>query len=326
MDSTVHWFCSKGIAESTRKTYQSALRKFYQFCKQFNIISPFPVSESLLCYFISYLAFVQHLSPKTIKVYLAGIRHMQVVLGLPEPREFSSLPRLRLVQSGIQRTHSQRMDEAVRVRLPITASILAKMRSYWFKEDVQLFDNIMLWAAATLCFHGFFRAGELTVPTVQGYNPSIHLSWGDVEVNSHDHASVVKVRLKRSKMDQLGQGVDVFVGRTRNILCPVEAIGQYVARRGSHSGCFFQFENNSPLTKPKFVAKIREVLEAIGLPYTCFAGHSFRIGAATAAAHAGVEDSVIQLLGRWSSAAFLAYIRTPREELAQYSCLLSRLS
>ena len=111
-------------------------------------------------------------------------------------------------------------------------------------------------------------------------------------------------------MDQLGQGVEIFVGRTRNNLCRVEAIGQYAARRGSHSGCFFQFEDNSPLTKPKFVAKVRQVLEAVGLPCNCFAGHSFRIGAATAAAHAGMEDSVIQLLGRWSSAAFLAYIRT----------------
>ena len=52
---------------------------------------------------------------------------------------------------------------------------------------------------------------------------------------------------------------------------------------------------------------------------------SFRIGAATAAAQAGVEDSVIQLLGRWSSAAFLAYIRTPREDLARYSSVISHV-
>lgn len=46
------------------------------------------------------------LTPKTIKTYLAAIRNMQITLGLPEPREFSSLPRLCLVQAGIKRTHS----------------------------------------------------------------------------------------------------------------------------------------------------------------------------------------------------------------------------
>ena len=67
---------------------------------------------------------------------------------------------------------------------------------------------------------------------------------------------------------------------------------------------------------------MRNALQAIGLPYQNFAGHSFRIGAATAAARAGVEDSKIQAMGRWSSGAFLAYIKTPREELAQFSSRL----
>lgn len=243
----------------------------------------------------------------------------------PEPREFSSLPRLRLVQSGIKRTHCQRAANAEKVRLPITTSILARMRSHWIKKDMQVADHLMLWAAATLCFHGFFRAGELTVPTVRGFDSAVHLAWGDVEIDSLTDASTIKIHLKRSKTDQFGSGVDVFVGRTRSIICPVDAVTQYVAQRGSHPGCFFQFEDRSPLTKPKFVARVRQVLQAVGLPYDCFAGHSFRIGAATAAAQAGVEDSVIQLLGRWSSAAFLAYIRTPRENLARYSSVISHV-
>ena len=79
----------------------------------------------------------------------------------------------------------------------------------------------------------------------------------------------------------------------------------------------------APLTKPQFVAKIRLALQAIGLPYQDFAGHSFRIGAATTAAKAGFEDSMIRTLGHWNSAAFLTYIHTPRENLARFSCAIA---
>lgn len=72
--------------------------------------SPFPVSESVLCYFSSYLA-AQNLSPQSIKKYLSGIRHMQVTIGLPEPR---ALPHLRLVQAGIQRVHAEREGGPIR--------------------------------------------------------------------------------------------------------------------------------------------------------------------------------------------------------------------
>ena len=143
--------------------------------------------------------------------------------------------------------------------------------------------------------------------------------WGDVAVDGGLPPSAVRIFLKVSKCDQFGQGVAVFVGTTANDLCPVAAILAYVAARGDRVGPFFRFRDDSPLTKARFVARIREALTQAGFAQRDYSGHSFRIGAASAAAQAGLPDSTIQALGRWSSAAFLSYIRTPRDQLAQFS-------
>ena len=127
------------------------------------------------------------------------------------------------------------------------------------------------------------------------------------------------MHLKQSKCDQFGQGVNVFVGRTNMPVCPVAAVLAYIAVRGAAEGPFFQFANGQLLSKQKFVSAFRQALQAIGLPYQDLAGHSFHIGAATATAKAGIEDSVIRTLGRWNSAAFLTYIRTPLEKVLHVS-------
>lgn len=67
---------------------------------------------------------------------------------------------------------------------------------------------------------------------------------------------------------------------------------------------------------------MRGALEAMGVPQQQYAGHSFRIRAATTAAQAGIQNSMIQTLGRWRSTAFLQYIRLPRDQLAGMSTRL----
>ena len=247
---------------------------------------------------------------------------MQITLGLPEPRAFSSLPRLKLVQAGVQRTHAERKSQPPRIRLPITPTVLQKMHQEW-NATASDPDTIMLWAASLMCFYGFFRSGEITVPTATAFDAQRHLSWGDVTVDNNHDPKVVRVVLKYSKTDQLRKGAEIFIGKTDNIVCPIAAVVAYMVVRGNQPGPFFKFKDGQPLTKASFVRHVRLALQKAGLPYNEFAGHSFRIGAATTAAKAGIEDSQIRTLGRWSSAAFLSYIRTPRETLAGISQVLA---
>ena len=166
----------------------------------------------------------------------------------------------------------------------------------------------MYWAVATLCFFGFFRLGELLLSDAS----LPHLSWGDMTYDHASEPSMMKVHLRSSKCDQYGKGADVFVGKTGNTLCPVAACLAYLTVRGkTEPGAFLLKSDRQPLLKPVFVSELRKALGALGLHQAAYAGHSFRICAATAAAAAGVEDSTIQLMGRWNSAAFLGYIKLP---------------
>ena len=56
-----------------------------------------------------------------------------------------------------------------------------------------------------------------------------------------------------------------------------------------------------------------------------YASHSFRIGAATTAAAAGLPVWLIMKLGRWTSNAYASYIHHPSMTASEISKILSRM-
>ena len=319
MGPSVRAYFNQGLAQSTQRSYAAAMRRFHGFCAQFNVPSPFPVTEHTMCCFAAYLA-DSGLAPQTVKIYLAAVRNMQLSLGLPDPRDQSSLPRLKRVLAGISRARLTQQCHP-RVRLPITGHLLVKIHASLAESSNP--DKVLVWAICSLAFFGFFRLGELLVEAADQYRQTSSLAWGDVVVDSITSPSMIKVHLKRSKCDQFGRGVDVIVGRTGSPICPVTAVLEYVRVRQDEPGPFFVSRAKTPVTKAWLVQQVRHVLRSLGLPQDDYAGNSFRIGAASSAALSGIEDSTIQALGRWQSAAFLQYVRMPREQLAHISIRLS---
>jgi len=52
--------------------------------------------------------------------------------------------------------------------------------------------------------------------------------------------------------------------------------------------------------------------------------YSFRIGAATMAASAGIEDSTIQTLGHWQSSSYLLHVKLNPHHMASLSSTLAQ--
>ncbi len=241
------------------------------------------------------------MSHTTIKSYLSAVRHLQIANNLPDPH-MSDMPKLEGVLKGIKSVQA-RAQQKQRTRLPITPAILLRICSSWEQQTGPKDDHLMLWAAATLCFFGFMRSGEITVPSDGSFDCKAHMTYEDVSVDNVTNPQKVKVRLKASKTDPFRKGVDIVIGRTQNKLCPVTAMLSYLVARGQKPGFLFQFQDGRLLTKSRFVEAVRQVLVTIGLNPRHYAGHSFRIGAATTAGACGLNDSTIQMLGRWSSSA-----------------------
>lgn len=142
IDPKVLWFSPETL---------SASNNYY------NVVSPFPVSEHLLCCFAAFLA-DQGLAPQTGKAYLAAVRSMQISLGLPDPREQSSLPILKRVQAGISRARMMK-GTPPHIRQPITAHILGRIQTYLYNSAHP--QKELLWAIACTAF---FRRIAASIP------------------------------------------------------------------------------------------------------------------------------------------------------------------
>lgn len=158
---------------------------------------------------------------------------------------------------------------------------------------------------------GFLRAAEFTISGTE-YDPGYHLSLGDIAIYSHEQPSVIHItRLAKHTHSTKG-----LIYSWVKLICPVTAIIHFWLSDGAP---LFTFIDGRPLSHQALVSRVREALTKAVVDASPFSSHSFRIGAATAAAKRSMEDSLIQTLGRWKSAAYLQYIRLPRNKLASVS-------
>ena len=245
--------------------YESAKWRYTSFCTAHHL-PHLPLNESTLSLFVAHLA-VSGLKPQSITSYLSGLRHYQIAAGLSDPFTAGSFPRLQYVVKGIRRETGSQSKQ----RLPISPSILKGLLSIWSRRSLR-HNSIMLWAACTLAFFGFFRSGEITVRSDREFDPTVYLTTEDVRVDSHNSPTMLCVRLKRSKTDPFRIGVKVWIGKTDNRLCPVAAVLSYLAIRSKGEGPLFIFQDGRALTRNRSVKELRQGLQEMGIDSSTYSG------------------------------------------------------
>ncbi|XP_006824681.2 LOW QUALITY PROTEIN: uncharacterized protein LOC102804035 [Saccoglossus kowalevskii] len=293
-----------------------------QFAAMFKITgqsTTYPViSENILVYFVTHCATYLHLKFSTIKVYLAGIRNHYLLGSHSNPLVTSqglNLLRLQYVLRGIRRLQGS----ATRPRLPITFDLLKRLCLLLRSGVYGPYFDLLLEAAFLLAFFGFLQCSEFTSLS-QSFNPQVGLCVKDIKTlgNSRSVDALV-VTIKSSKTDQFRRGFELRLYPTGSAFCPVSSLHRFLLVRHKMGAAphkpLFMLPERVPLDRAHFTNSLRFLLTRLGFKAHLFAGHSFRIGAATTAASVHLPDHLIQTMGRWSSNCYRTYIRTPEQLL-----------
>jgi len=126
----------------------------------------------------------------------------------------------------------------------------------------------------------------------------------------------VRLHIKQSKTDPLRKGTYIYLAKTNQQVCLVQAIARYLNIRGRKKGALFITSDGSMLTRDMFASALTKILYKLDLNARLYNTHSFRIGTATSGNQADMPDLHIKTLGRWRSDAYQRYIRISPASLA----------
>jgi hypothetical protein len=313
LKATVDSLWSAAIQPATRASYHSGLQCFRRFTSMNNLGQSYSqnsfiiITEEVLLLFVAHCVKNLHLSYHTIKLYLAGIRFSYLQAGYPNPlqREWGTpYQRLPIILRAVKKSQSP----APPTRLPIDSNILSLICTALRAGVFGPFLDLMLETACTMAFFGFLRCGEFTI--LNQFDPNVNLCLQDISFQQ----GRCTIKLKASKTDPFRQGVMIPLFQRQHTICPVRTLKRYYNIRCSTGACLndplLVTSEGKPLSRDTFISKLKTIIKQLGLDESRYSGHSLRVGAATAASNARIEDHLIKTLGRWSSDCYTRYVRT----------------
>lgn len=278
------------LAPATRKIYRRTLRelaKFLGFSSIVHISSPFGELD-----IVRYIAFL----------YANGFSYASILSRLSAVSFWCRAKKWPLVTQSFHVSRALRgsrlsVKAPLTSKFPITPNILSILCQAIVSLDLSTSQKVCLKAMFLVAYHAFLRVGEMCA--------SRHaIRREDVSV----YAKFIYIRFSSYKFS-LGRCPCIFIPAQSSSLCPVSALIHYLNLRGPAPGYLFLGEDRAPISSQIFRAWLARAVKVAGLSSVGITPHSFRVGAATAAAVIGIPEETIQRMGRWSSRAFMRYIK-----------------
>jgi integrase len=273
---------ANSISDNTRRAYQSDLAHFAAWGGRL------PAEPAAVASYLA--AHAETLSVATLVRRMATISKAHEARGVPNPAR-SEIVRAAL--RGVKRTRGIAQREAK----PLLKEDLFRVLDAMGDGVKAARDGALLLTG----FAGGFRRSEL-----------VGLDCADIERVRQG----MIITLRRSKVDQMGEGrkVGIPFGRTRH--CPVLALDRWLTISAIETGAVFRpVDRHGRIAAGRLSGEavslvVKERVSRTGMDPTGYSGHSLRAGFASSAAEAGVSSLKIRAQTGHASDAMLArYVR-----------------
>ena len=267
-------------ASNTVRAYESDFKDFTLFCIR-NGLQSLPTEPKILSIYLTYLSKTFKFS--TLKRRIASIKVVHKMKGhyldTKHPIIMENLLGIKRVNGSYQRS-----------KKPILINDLRHIINAIDEKESNEGKRIRNKSLILIGFSGGFRRSEL-----------VNIEYDDLEFVDEG----LKILLKRSKTDQVGEGsIKAIPYFKNNEYCPVIKLQDWINYKNIQNGKIFDISDKSvSLIIKKYTA-------LAGLDSNKYGGHSLRSGFATSAAEAGAEErNIMAMTGHRTTQMVRRYIK-----------------
>ena len=318
------------IAANTWSAYKTGMKKLEEFSTATNTPIQLPLPEETILAFSAW-TLDRGVTAATLETYLSSIRMLYLTNGQNPPRERP--PLLSAVIKGKRNQDNfTKRNLATHSRLPMTPSLLKKMKLELGASSRNLEDKRMIWAASVIAFSAGLRGGEFLCKQAMFFDPDTALRNKDLKLDTiniaGEETNILKLKLRGEKQNRTGEATICDVYPSNSSICPIRAYTKWqdATQTSSPDLPAFRFSDGSNMTVSAFNKILKEIFSPITRNYKGkISSHSFRIGLASMLGTLGFADEEVMSAGRWSSRAYQAYLKLPRTRRLEMARAISNI-
>ena len=235
----------------------------------------------------------------TIRVYMSAIAFAHKIRGLPDPTSTFLFQKFMI---GMKKSVPSRAKLH-----PVTLPMLRELIGLVQHLSTSPFTKLLIKTLMSVMYHGCFRISEIASSKFSNHaiqRNDLHFDVKPPRVEPEK----ISLTLRSFKHSGEQQTIELMPSDEKR-LCPVRLIWQFLQIR-LECPYFFCDETGKPVTRTFLMQWLRLLVSKSSFSQKRISTHSFRVGRTTDLVLQGASDAYIRHVGRWSSNAYLKYVRS----------------